>query len=171
MLRSITMNRRRQPGFSLFWSIALSFIVGYTLTTIPTPQAIFYFWPDWIALIVVYWALMAPDRVGPWVGFVFGTLLEVLFVRDFGVLGFGYAMLAFAVNRTHLQLQVISIGPQMVVVGLLIAVFKLIIGWLYGLTSDFTMTSEYRYSLIGCVLAWPFVFILLQELRSPTRAA
>ena len=114
---------------------------------------------------------MAPDRVGPWVGFVFGTLLEVLFVRDFGVLGFGYAMLAFAVNRTHLQLQVISIGPQMVVVGLLIAVFKLIIGWLYGLTSDFTMTSEYWYSLIGCVLAWPFVFILLQELRSPTRAA
>ena len=81
------MNRRRQPGFSLFWSIALSFIVGYTLTTIPTPQAIFYFWPDWIALIVVYWALMAPDRIGPWVGFVFGTLLEVLFVRDFGVLG------------------------------------------------------------------------------------
>jgi rod shape-determining protein MreD len=165
------MNRRRQPGFSLFWSIALCFIVGYTLTIIPTPQAIFYFWPDWIALIVVYWALMVPDRIGPWVGFVFGTLLEVLFVRDFGVLGFGLAMLAFAVNRTHLQLQVLSIGPQTVVVGLFIAVFKLIAGWLYGLTSDFAMTSEYWYSFIGCVLAWPFVFILLQELRSPTRAA
>lgn len=155
----------------MFWSIALSFIVGSTATIIATPQAIFYFWPDWIALIVVYWALMAPDRIGPWVGFAFGTLLEVLFVRDFGVLGFGFAMLAFAVNRTHLQLQVLSIGPQMVVVGLFIAVFKLMTGWLYGLTGDFAMTSEYWYSIIGCVLAWPFVFILLQELRSPTRAA
>jgi rod shape-determining protein MreD len=171
MLRSAIMNRRTTSGFSLFWSIALSSIVALTLTIIPTPQAIFYFWPDWMALIVVYWALMVPDRIGPWVGFAIGTLLEVLFVRNFGVLGFGLAMLAFTVNRAHLQLQVLPIGPQMVVVGLFIGLFKLTTGWLYGLTSDFTITTEYWYSLIGCMLAWPFVFILLQELSRPTRTA
>ena len=169
MLRSMAMNRRRVSGLSLFWTISLSSIVALTLTIIPTPQAVFYFWPDWMALIVVYWALMVPDRIGPWVGFAIGTLLEVLFVRNFGVLGFGLAMLAFTVNRGHLQLQVLSVCPQMVVVGLLIGVFKLTTGWLYGLTSDFTITTEYWYSLIGCMLAWPFVFILLQELRRSTR--
>lgn len=163
------MNRRRTSGFSLFWTIALSCIIALTLTIIPTPQTIFYFWPDWMALIVVYWALMVPERIGPWVGFVIGTLLEVLFVRNFGVLGFGLAMLAFAVNRGHLQLRALSIAPQMVVVGLLIGLFKLTTGWLYGLTGDFTITTEYWYSLIGCILAWPFLFILLQELRRSAR--
>lgn len=163
------MVQRKTTGFNLFWAIALSSIIALTLTIMPLPQWVFYFWPDWMALIIVYWALTVPDRVGPWIGFAIGTILEVLFVRNFGVQGFGMALLAFAVNRMHQQLQVLSFGPQMLVVGILVGVFKLITGWLYGLTADFTITTEYWYSLLGGMLCWPFVFILLQELRRKAR--
>jgi len=165
------MNRGRSSTANLFWAILVSSIVALTLTILPLPQWLFYFWPDWMALIVVYWALTTPDRIGPWVGFAIGTVLEVVFVRNFGVLGFGMAMLAFTVNRGHLQLQVLSIGPQMLVIGLLIGVFKLVTGWLYGLTSDFRISTDYWYSIVGCVVAWPFVFILLQELRRLLRVS
>lgn len=154
------------------WNLALAFslsaFIGLVLMIMPVNQ-LFFFWPDWIALVVVYWALMAPDRIGPFVAFLLGTLLEVLFVRNFGVLGFGLATLAYIVNRSHKQLKVLSLWQQTLVVGLFVGFFKLITGWLDGMISDFTITTEYFYSLIGGVLVWPFVYILLQELRRKAR--
>jgi len=119
--------------------------------------------------VVVYWALTMPDRVGPWVGFLVGLVLEVLFVRNFGVLGFGMAALAFIVNRVSQQLRVLSVWQQMLLIGIFVGIFKLVTGWLYGLIDDFTITNEYWYSLLGGMLVWPFVFILLQELRRSAR--
>ena len=149
--------------------MCFSSFIALALTILPMPQWILHFWPDWMALVVIYWSLTVPDRVGPWIGFLIGTVLEVLFVRNFGVLGFGMATLAFLVNRASLQLRVLSVWQQMIVIGLFIGIFKLITGWLYGLIDDFTITDEYWYSLLGGMLIWPFVFILLQELRRSAR--
>ena len=78
------MAQRKTSGFNLLWAIALSSIIALTLTIMPLPQWLFYLWPDWMALIIVYWSLTVPDRVGPWIGFFIGTILEVLFVSICG---------------------------------------------------------------------------------------
>jgi rod shape-determining protein MreD len=163
------MTRRQTSRLSLFWAISLSTFVALVLTVLPVPQIIFHFWPDWIALVLIYWALTVPEKIGPWVGFAVGTLMEVLFVRSFGVMGLGLATLVFTVNRANLQLRVLSIWQQMIVVGLFIGIFKLITGWLYGLIDGFVMSNEYFHSLIGCMVIWPFIFILLQEMRRMAR--
>jgi len=163
------VGKRQISLLSLFWAVLLSSFLALVLTVVQLPQWLFYFWPDWIALIVVYWSLMVPERVGPLVGFIIGTMLEVLFVRKFGVLGLGLATLAFIVNSMHQQLRALSVWQQMVLVGLFIGVFKLLTGWLQGLVSDFTITGEYWYSILGSILVWPFMFILLEELRRKAR--
>jgi len=161
------VSRGNNSPINLFWAVMVSSFVALVLMLIQLPSWMFYFWPDWIALVVVYWALVTPNRFGPVMGFIIGTLLEVVFVRKFGVLGLGLAVLAFIVNSSHQQLRVLSMWQQMILVG--VGVFKLITGWFYGLVTDFTITTEYWYSLIGCVVIWPFAFILLQELRRITR--
>lgn len=165
------MARSRSSGITVFWAVSLSIFVAAVFTVIPVPQVIFLYWPDWVALVLFYWALTVPDKVGPFVGWAVGTLMEVLFVQTFGVLGLGFATLVFTVNRINLQLKVLSVWQQMLVVGLFIGIFKLITGWLYGMISGFTISSEYFYSLIGCMVSWPFLFILLQELRRMARAS
>lgn len=163
------VTNNRSSTFNLFWAVLFSTFVALVLTLVQLPNWLFYFWPDWIALVVVYWALAAPDRVGSFVGFLIGTLLEVLFVRKFGVLGLGLASLAFVVNSMHLQLRVLSVWQQMVLVALLIGLFKLITGFLYGIVTGFTITTEYWYSLLGGMLVWPFAYIVLEELRRLSR--
>lgn len=149
--------------------VFISSFVALVLTVVQLPSWLFYFWPDWIAIVVAYWALVSPKRIGPFVGFIIGTLLEVLFVRKFGVLGFGLATLAFIVNATSLQLRALSIWQQMISIGVFIGFFKLLTGWLSGLVAGFTITSEYWYSLLGSLLIWPFAYILLEELRRAAR--
>jgi rod shape-determining protein MreD len=159
----------RPSSWSLFVGVFISVFVALVLTVVQLPGWLFYYWPDWIAIVVAYWALVAPKRIGPYVGFIIGTLLEVLFVRKFGVMGFGLATLAFIVNSTSQQLKVLSIWQQMVSMGVFIGFFKLLTGWLSGLVAGFTITTEYWYSLLGTVVIWPFAFILLEELRRAVR--
>lgn len=164
----MSLNDRNSSG-PVALGVSVSAFVALVLTVVQLPGWLFYFWPDWIAIVVAYWALVTPKRVGPFVGFVIGTLLEVLFVRKFGVLGFGLATLAFIVNATSQQLRALSIWQQMISMGVFISFFKLLTGWLSGLVSGFTITSEYWYSLLGSVLIWPFAYILLEELRRVVR--
>lgn len=164
------MVRQQSDRFNLLWAFSLSAFLALVLMILQVEQ-ILYFWPEWMALVVVYWALMAPEKIGPLVAFITGTLLEVLLVRNFGILGFGLATLAFVVNSAHLQLRVLSLWQQTIVIGLFVAAFKLITGWLYGMATDLTITTQYFYPAIGSMLVWPFVYILLQELRSRARIA
>lgn len=159
------VSTRRASSVSLFWAMVISTFIALVLMLIQLPQSLFYFWPDWIALVVIYWALFEPERIGPFCGFIIGTLLEVLFVRHFGVLGLGLASLAFIINSTHQQLRVLSPWQQMFLIGLFVGVFKLMTGWFSGMVSDFVITTEYWYSLWGDIIVWPFMCILLQELR------
>ncbi len=162
------MAPKQQAWFNLFWAFTLSAFLALALTIVQV-EPIFFYWPDWIALVVIYWALMTPDKIGPSVAFVLGTLLEVLFVRNFGVMGFGLASLAFLVNRGHQQLKVLSLWQQTMVIGALIGAYKLVTGWLFGMITGFVITNEYFYSLIGSMLVWPFLYILLQEQRRQAR--
>ncbi len=153
----------------LAFGVSISAFIALVLTVVQLPAWLFYFWPEWIALVVIYWALATPKSVGPFVGFIIGTLLEVLFVRVFGVLGLGLATLAFMVNSASRQLRVLSIWQQMISVGFFVAIFKLLTGWLSGLLEESTITAEDWYSIVGSVVIWPFVYILLEELRRTVR--
>ena len=157
-------------GFGIvLFGVAISAIAALVLTVVQLPDWLFHFWPDWIALVVIYWALQKPQHVGPFVAFVIGTMLEVLFVRKFGVLGLGLATLAFIVNSSNQQMRIMTVWQQTLLIGIFIGIFKLLTGWLYGLVSDFTITREYWYPILGSLLLWPFVFILLEELRRALR--
>lgn len=160
---------KQSSKYNVLWAVVFSVLVALALMIVPLPTWVFYYWPDWVALVLVYWALYTPDRVGPLVGFIIGIVLEVLFVREFGVEALGLATLALLVNRANQQLSVLSIWQQTIIIGLFVAIFKLITGWLYGLVADFTITIEYWYSIFGDIVIWPFVSILLHELRRKAR--
>lgn len=162
-------NNPNASGVQILIGVSLSVFVALVLTLVQLPSVFDYFWPDWIAIVVAYWALRTPNQVGPFVAFIIGTLLEVLFVRKFGVLGLGLASLAFLVNSASQQLRPLSIWQQMISIGFFIAFFKLLTGWLSGMVSEFTITSDYWYSIPGSVLIWPFATILLEELRRALR--
>lgn len=152
------MQRRRQ-------AIALPFIVSILIALVmmllPVPRWLFFFWPDWMVLVVLYWAMMHPQRVGPLVALFVSLLLEVLFVSHFGVIGAGLVVVVFIVNRIDAQLRAMSVWQQAMVMAALIGIFKLLTGWLTGMVTDFIISVEYWYSLLSNFLIWPFLVILL----------
>ncbi len=163
------MNSKSRSPRRIYFLFAFTCFVAFTLMLVQVPDWLASFWPDWMALILVYWALYTPSRVGPITGFVVGTMLEVLFAKTFGVLSLGMAALAFMVNLSHLQLRVTSRWQQVFLVVLFVAIFKLVNLWLEGMVDGAKITASDWYSLLGNFLIWPFVNIALDELRRAFR--
>ena len=51
---------------------SLSIIVAFMLTIMPLPDWAVELRPDWVTLVLIYWAIMIPTRFGVTVAWVFG---------------------------------------------------------------------------------------------------
>ena len=82
--------------------IAFTFGAAFVLTVLPWGR----FWPvpDFIAIVVVYWALYQPRRVGIGVAFAFGILMDVHVGALLGQHALAYSLLAYGAISLHRRL-------------------------------------------------------------------
>ncbi len=146
-------------------ALTLSVFIALVLSMISVTDALYYFWPDWVVLVVIFWCMVEPERYGPLLAVFVGLILDVLTVNTFGVASLGLAFVAFFVNKSSYQLKVMTTWQQTMLIGFMLGILKLLTGWVYGMVEDFGFTWSFWYSILGSMMAWPFVFIALSELR------
>lgn len=154
---------------NLWLVLLLCSLICSVLTIVKLPVWMFYFRPDWVALIVIYWVLALPNRLGIIFGFLHGLLLDLLLIKIFGLNALGLSLLAFTVSRTYMQMRMFPIWQQALIVGILIAAMKLIVAWIATWVSDFQITQYYWYSVIADIIVWPFLYIILRDVRRSIR--
>ena len=154
---------------NLFFILLLCSLICSVLTIVELPVWMFYFRPDWVALVVVYWVLALPDRLGIVFGFLHGLLLDLLLIKLLGLNALGLSLLAFTVSRTHMQMRMFPIWQQALLVGILIAAMKLVVAWVATWVSDFQITHFYWYSVVADIIVWPFLYIILRDVRRSMR--
>jgi len=140
--------------FNLFIILFISTFIAAVLTIVKLPTWLFYFRPDWLALVAVYWVLAMPERLGVIYGFILGLILDLLLFKLFGLNALGFAALAFIVSHYHQQLRIFGLWQQALLVAIIIGVMKLL-----------EFTWFYWYSLVGDVVVWPFIYILSRDVR------
>ncbi|MCU7812927.1 MAG: rod shape-determining protein MreD, partial [Candidatus Thiodiazotropha sp. (ex Notomyrtea botanica)] len=92
--------------------IYLTLLMGYFLTLIPLPEWAQTFRPQWVALILIYWCMALPERVGVGLGFIFGLLLDVLTGTLLGQHALGLSVVAFVTIKLHLRVRVMPLRQQ-----------------------------------------------------------
>ena len=94
------------------WFIALTLIVALMIDMVPTGRIAAM--PDVLAVVLVFWGVHQPRRVGVLWAFVFGLLIDV---HDGAVLGqhaLAYSGLSFGAITLHRRLTWFSLGAQAV---------------------------------------------------------
>ena len=59
------------------WVIILTFVISFVLTIMPMPQIAIHLRPEWSALVLLYWCMALPQRIGVGTGWIVGLLLDV----------------------------------------------------------------------------------------------
>ena len=146
--------------------LVCSTLLAAVLTLIRLPDWLFYFRPDWLALVVIYWVMVVPDRLSLAYGCLNGLFLDLLLVKPFGLNAIAFVMLSYVVAIWSSQIRVLSLWHQCLFVIVLIAVLKLIVGIIATFTTGFVFTGYYWLSAIGNLIFWPVITIGFSDFRS-----
>lgn len=160
------MNRRRAQ----LLIFTCSFLLAFLLQLAPLPQAALPFKPYWIALILIYWAIEAPDRVGLGFAFLLGLAGDILSGQLLGEQALRLIILAFIVLRFRSRLRFFPMGQQtLAVLGLLLN-DRIVVMMIRGFSGDPIPTVGFWVAPLVGMAAWPFAFLLLDDLRARVRA-
>ena len=145
--------------------IAATFVVALVLTILPWPVWTEQFRPDWVALVLIYWCMALPGRIGVGSGFLAGLTLDVLYGSLLGSNALAKTVVAFLAVRLHLQLRMFPRWQQAVSVLGLLVVNQLLVLWIRGAIGQAPDTFSYWTPSIVGALLWPWLFVILRDLR------
>lgn len=145
--------------------IYLSLLGGFLLTLMPMPEWAGSFRPQWVALILIYWCMALPERVGVGVGFSTGLLLDVLTGTLLGQYALGLSVVAFLALKLHRRVRVMPLRQQVFTIFILLLVERLLALWSTGAAGYPTPSLIYWVTPVVSMLLWPWVYLFLRKVR------
>jgi rod shape-determining protein MreD len=144
--------------------IYLTLLVGFILTIMPLPEWATTYRPQWVALILIYWCMALPERIGVGVGWTTGLLLDVLTGTLLGQHALGFSVVTYIMLRLHLRVRVMPLRQQVFTIFILLLVERLLALWSTGAANYPTPTLWYWITPVVSTLLWPWVYILLRDI-------
>ena len=153
------------PGIALPVPVLLSLLAAFALTIVPLPGAIAPARPEWVLLVLVYWGMAFPRRVGILVAFLAGLFLDVLQHQLLGQNALALAAAMFIVLQIYPRLRVYPLWQQAVVVAFLVGLTRFLNIWIQGAIGFPPGSSLYWLPILTSALLWPVVYHILRDAR------
>lgn len=150
-------------------TIVISFVFALLLQMIALPDSLESLRPDWVALVLVYWCIAIPERIGVGIGWLSGLMLDVANGALLGQNALTLAIVAYLAIRLHQRIRLFPLWQQSVSVLLLITLHLMLVLWIKGAFGQSSETWAYWLPALSSMLVWPLVFIVLRGLRRSYR--
>ena len=150
--------------------IILTFIFGLVLTIMPLPDGTEAFRPDWLAMLVIFWAMQLPRNWSVGTAWIIGIVLDVSQGTLLGQHALALCCVAFITVRFHLLMRVFPMTQLTATVFAILATYQFLMFWINGVAGVNAPMIAYWGPVISGTLLWPFVMIILSGMRYRTRA-
>ena len=116
--------------------LLLSYLAALVLMVLPLPSVLEVWRPDWISLLLIYWLMAIPHRVGFVTVLMLGLLTDILMGSGFGIYTIALVAVAYPVLRHFQRLRNQSMLQLTVFVGLLVLAKRMIVYQLEHMLND-----------------------------------
>ncbi|MBK7025173.1 MAG: rod shape-determining protein MreD [Sulfuritalea sp.] len=148
------------------WFIGLSLLVALLLNFLPTAA-----WPgvpDWLSLVIVFWSVHEPRRVGMGLAFLFGVAMDVADASLLGQHALAYVLVAYgasSLSRRILWFPLAQQALQVFPLLLLVPLVQISVRTMAG--ADFPGLAHFVGPCLATLL-WPVLtFVLLLPQHQP----
>jgi len=146
--------------------IGLITIIGaFMLAIMPLPGWAAEFRPDWVTLVLIYWAMAVPSKIGVTVAWFAGLLLDVSYGTLMGQHAVGMVLVIYVIHLQHQRLRVASLLQQAIVIFVLLLIKQLLALWVDGMLGRAPDSWSYFIQTITSALLWPWTYLILRDLR------
>ena len=147
------------------WVIAISFLLAFLLAGIPLPSELQRFRPDWVAMVLIYWCMALPHRIGIGVGWTVGLLLDIGRGALLGQHALALAVVAYLTLQTYRRIRVAPLWQQAFSVLALLLIEQILIFWISGVIGYPPRDWWYLAPAVGGMALWPLLFVILRDAR------
>ena len=148
--------------------IAFTLIAALIINFLPWSGPLLAMKPDLVALIVLYWCIQQPHKLGFAAAWLMGLMMDVADGSLLGQHALAYSVLAFAGIVLHRRVlmftmrnQILHVIPILLLSDLIMLVVRMLAG------ADFPGFNYFTGSLIAGAL-WPVMCFLLKLPQRPT---
>ncbi len=145
--------------------IFATFLVGMVLSQMPLPDMLVWARPEWVVLILIYWVMALPHRVGMGSAFVLGVVLDVVRGSVLGLSALSLTLIAFLVLMLYKRLRMFPLWQQSLMVLVLVGINQLLFHWMQSMTGTTGNSLLFLLPSVVSALVWPWLFLLLRATR------
>ncbi len=155
-------SNNRTGGTSIIFS---SFIVALILSILPLPFWLEVMRPEFVPMLLIYWCLALPHRVGVGVAWILGLFVDVTEGVLLGQNALIMSVIAILVLKLHQRIRLYPLWQQALSVFMIIAFSQMISLWIQGIVGQAPRTWMYWISPLTSMLFWPWFYLIMRNLR------
>ncbi|WP_299007248.1 rod shape-determining protein MreD [uncultured Shewanella sp.] len=147
------------------WVVWLSFLVAMLFQIMPLPEGVAVWRPDWLLLVMTYWAMALPHRYNILTAWVLGLLLDILLGATLGLRSLGMSIVIYGVVLHFQRLRNFPIWQQSLFVAAEVAVYQLVVFWLQFVVDGAKFELSLLFPAVSSLFLWVWVFWILRRMR------
>ena len=138
-----------------------TFILALALSIVPLGDRAAPFRPDWVLLVLIYWAIVRPGLFGLVTAFAMGLALDLLTGAPLGRHALALLPVVFVALKLRLRIRV-AVGWQVAVtVTLMLVLYHFLLFWIDGASQRAIPGAITWAPLLSSALLWPLLMLAL----------
>ncbi len=155
------------------WLILVTVITALLLAVVHLPESwpqwLGWLRPAWVAMVIFFWVMEVPHRVGLVSAWLVGLVLDVLYADPLGLNGVILASITFLGWRFYERFRMYSIVQQGAMVFLLVLAGELVRLMVQDMVFDRGWSWGVLFPALTSFVVWPFLYVLLTRMRVHAR--
>ena len=151
--------------------IYLSLVLAMFVDNFVFPEIILLWKPLFTLLVLIYWNMAVPDKVGIFEALFFGFIMDLLNGSILGLHALLFVLITYICQRFFYQFRVSPIWQQSVILFFLFFIFKMVFTFDFldvseglNIADSLYLTNAFIFSLISSIF-WAPTFVLLRAFR------
>lgn len=155
------MNKSVKDRLLIYLSLLIALIIdSYNFSNIFQ-----FIKPSFVLLVLIYWNMALPDRVGITTALLFGVLVDLLQSSILGLHGLLFVLITYLCQRFFYQFRITPILQQSFLIFILMILFKQILAFDFldssvnrtNLSDGSYLINTFYYAILSSI-SWPFVY-------------
>ena len=151
------------------WVLPVSLLVALLLGLVPLPALLQPLRPYWLALVLAYWVLEEPEKIGLGWAFLLGLLADLAFGGLIGEQAMRLTIFAFILDRFRARLRFFPLSQQALAIGGLLVNDRVISAVIHVVLGAPQHPWAFWWAPLLGMLLWAPLFVLLDSLRRERR--
>ena len=164
--------------------ISLTLVIALLLSVMPMSNVLELGRPMWLAMVLAYWVMALPHRVGLLTAWITGLATDVLYGQLFGQHALVMTLVAWMMLLLHQRIRRFPLWQQSLVMlpvlgiaqmlllsspvslpGMIFTFALMLLLWLNSLTGNRPPTLLFLLPAVVSALLWPWVYSVLRGVR------